>query len=85
MHYVYILISQKDPSKHYVGLTTNLDQRLSEHNTNSTGYTKKYSPWHVETYIAFRNEKLASSFERYLKEGSGHALLKKRFLPLKFN
>ena len=80
MHYVYILASLKNPSKYYIGRTTNLDTRLKQHNYGISGYTSHDAPWRIETYLAFSNEKLAESFEKYLKHGSGHAFLKKRLL-----
>lgn len=80
IHYVYILKSDKSPAKHYVGYTTNLEQRLSKHNSNQTVFSRRYAPWHIETYIGFNNKQLALSFERYLKKGSGHAFLRKRLI-----
>ncbi len=81
MHYVYILKSQKDPNRFYTGITVNLKKRLEEHNQFSNeGYTKRYSPWYVETYIGFENETLSKEFEVYLKSHSGRAFLKKRLI-----
>jgi predicted GIY-YIG superfamily endonuclease len=78
MTIVYILKSIKYPSRHYVGITENLEERLKTHNSSRVGYTKKFAPWEVETYITFKNKSLADKLERYLKSGSGHAFLKKR-------
>ena len=80
MCYVYILVSLKDPIRFYIGITENLEARLRQHNRGESGYSKRYAPWRIETYTAFSNERLAASFETYLKSGSGHAFLKKRFL-----
>ena len=80
MHIVYILKSLKDPSRYYIGLTQNLRERVATHNADDSYYSKRYAPWDIETYISFKNEKLAVNFEKYLKNGSGHAFLKKRFL-----
>ena len=81
MHYVYILASVPHPAKYYIGRTSNLALRLEHHNAGISGYSKPYAPWRIETYVAFTNEQLATSFERYLKAGSGHAFLKKHLLP----
>ncbi len=78
---VYILKSTKNPVKSYIGITQNLEQRLQEHNSGLSYYTKRYVPWDVETYIVFKNKDLAERFECYLKEGSGQAFLIKRLLP----
>lgn len=81
MHIVYILTSLKNPAKHYVGITQDLDKRLKEHNSELSYYTKRYAPWDVETYVVFKSKKAAELFERYLKEGSGQAFLVRRLLP----
>jgi len=81
MHIVYVLISEKNPTKYYIGLTENLDVRLKKHNLeHNNNYTKKYSPWKLETYISFSDIKLAEKFERYLKHGSGHVFLKRHLI-----
>ena len=81
MHHVYILVSQNSPDKIYIGITTDLDHRIAEHNGGESSYSKRYAPWRLETYVSFSNKKLAFVFEKYLKAGSGYAFLKKRFLP----
>lgn len=81
MYYiVYILISLKDSSKYYIGTTRDLKRRLQEHNNSRSGYSKRYAPWKIETYITFKNKILAERFECYLKLGSGHAFLKKHLI-----
>jgi predicted GIY-YIG superfamily endonuclease len=81
MHIVYILTSIAYPERCYIGYTTNLKNRLEEHNSEQSVYSKKYAPWHLETYVTFDDELTARRFERYLKEGSGQAFLKKHLLP----
>ena len=81
MHFVYILVSLKDPTRYYIGETEHLEARLQQHNRGESGYSKRYAPWRLETSTAFRDPRLADDFERYLKSGSGHAFLKKRLLP----
>jgi predicted GIY-YIG superfamily endonuclease len=80
MQIVYILKSDKYPRKAYVGITRDLENRLKEHNDGKSGYSKRYAPWHIETYIAFVNDSLAESFEKYLKVGSGQAFLIKHLI-----
>ena len=80
MAIVYILRCQKIPAKHYVGFTKDLMKRLEAHNALKSSFSKKYSPWEVETYITFKNEVKARVFEKYLKHGSGHAFLKKNLI-----
>lgn len=80
MHYIYILRSIKYPDQIYVGYTTNLQKRLSDHNCATTAHTAKYIPWKVEMYLAFDNKDKAIEFEEYLKSGSGRAFRDKRLL-----
>lgn len=78
MHYVYLIESVADKSRRYVGFSTDLRQRLSEHNAGKLPNTAKYRPWRLVTYVAFSSKKQALSFERYLKSGSGHAFAQRR-------
>ena len=78
MIYVYILRSQEDPERHYVGVTGDLHSRLTKHNAGDISHTSKYAPWMIKTYIAFSDEKQAFAFEKYLKCASGRAFAKKR-------
>ncbi|MCK4353021.1 GIY-YIG nuclease family protein [candidate division WOR-3 bacterium] len=79
MYYIYLLRSQKDTSKTYIGFTNNLKRRIEEHNKGKSLHTKLLSPWLLEVYIAFKNKNKAKKFETYLKQGSGHAFAKRHF------
>lgn len=78
MLYVYLLESIIEPRQRYVGITSDLERRLQEHNAGKSRHTAKYKPWQLTTYIAFSDHLKAESFEQYLKSGSGHAFAKKR-------
>ena len=80
MWYVYILRSEADQDRTYIGITGNILKRLAEHNAGTQYYTKRYLPWKVEAYIAFSNKNKAYKFEKYLKVGSGKAFLSKRLI-----
>jgi len=82
---VYILRSQRDPFRHYVGTTNNLATRLEWHNDGPSGYTLRYRPWSVVVAIEFPTEQAALRFERYLKSGSGRAFVKRHFAPVDSN
>ena len=43
-HHVYILISEKEPKRHYTGLTSDLISRLKAHNSGQLPYTAKHKP-----------------------------------------
>ena len=78
MHYVYLIESFAFPDQKYIGLTTNLKDRLQAHNEGRSPHTAKYKPWNLRTYIAFTDDKAAAKFEKYLKSGSARAFAKKR-------
>ena len=79
MYYVYILKSSIDNSK-YIGATSNLKNRLIEHNNGETKTTKSKAPYNLIWYSAFVSKELAYSFEKYLKSSSGHAFTNKHFI-----
>lgn len=78
MHYVYLLESVSAPGQRYIGVTSDLKQRLVDHNAGKSSHTSKYAPWKLVTYVAFSDRQKAEAFERYLKSGSGHAFARKR-------
>ena len=78
MHYVYLLESEAVIGERYVGLTSDFKHRLAAHNAGQSPHTSKFRPWRLVTYIAFSDQGKAEAFERYLKNGSGHAFAKKR-------
>ena len=77
--FAYILRSCSDPSKHYVGIATNPDERLDWHNEGPDGHTRAHRPWSIVVSIEFPTEREAIRFERYLKSGSGRAFAKRHF------
>ena len=76
---VYILRSEADPSRRYVGITNDLDARLAWHNSGPCGYTRQHRPWTVLVSMEFPDESSAARFEKYLKSGSGRAFAKRHF------
>lgn len=77
--HVYILASEVDPRRHYVGVTQSIATRLNAHNSGRCPHTANHRPWRFETVIAFRSLRKASAFERYLKTHSGRAFASKHF------
>jgi predicted GIY-YIG superfamily endonuclease len=73
MHYVYLLKSLARSEERYVGSTTDLRERLADHNAGRSSHTAKFKPWTLVTYVAFSDKSKAEQFERYLKSGSGHS------------
>lgn len=78
---VYIIRSDRDPSKHYTGITNDLQSRIDWHNHGSCGHTTAERPWSLVVSIEFPTERTAYRFEKYLKSGSGRAFAKRHFSP----
>ncbi len=73
MKYVYLLQSVNHPDHCYIGLTSNLKNRLAEHNAGKSQHTAKFRPWETVVVIRFEDDARAAEFEQYLKSGSGRA------------
>jgi len=54
MQYVYLLKSKSHPKERYVGCTTDLKQRIVDHNQGRSPHTAKFSPWELVAYFAFK-------------------------------
>jgi len=80
MFYAYILQSVDHPSQFYRGHTSNLKQRLAEHNAGRCPHTSKFAPWKLKFYAAFEELDRAQHFEAYLKTGSGHEFARRHLL-----
>ena len=79
--FVYILRSNADPNRHYVGITSDVERRLDWHNTGPSGVTVHHRPWSLVVSLESTNATTAARFERYLKTGSGRAFAKRHFGP----
>jgi len=75
MAYVYILKSAKFP-KTYVGSTTDIQRRISEHNSGKHFFTKRYLPWVVVYSEEFSELSTARKREKYLKSVAGRRFIK---------
>ena len=73
--YVYILKSLNHDFI-YVGFTTNLRKRFSEHNNKEELSTKHYAPFDLIHYEAYRNINDAKRREEYFKTTKGKTTLK---------
>jgi len=79
MIYVYILYSKRS-DKYYIGLTTNVNRRLEEHNNPLVynKYTAKHLPWELKVFFKCsdsRGEGL--SIERFIKNQKSRLFLEK--------
>jgi len=57
MKFVYLLQSLSHPTQRYVGMTSDIDNRLVAHNAGQSTHTAKFRPWKLVTYFAFSDEK----------------------------
>jgi putative endonuclease len=74
MFYVYVLHSTRDWG-FYIGYSTDLRRRLSEHKDGASRATSYRGPWNLIYYEAYVKETDAGR-ERYLKSGDGRELLR---------
>jgi len=82
MFYIYILFSQ-DADLHYVGHTNAPEERLKQHNNNSTDkFTGKYSDWKMLALFQCgeaRSE--AMKIEKFIKKQKSKKMLLKLIDP----
>lgn len=75
-YFVYILFSTKD-KKLYIGYSTNLEQRIIEHNAGRVTSTKNRKPLMLIYNEVFIDKDDARARERFLKSGFGREQMKK--------
>ena len=78
--FVYVMVSEVDPDRHYVGLTSSVPTRLAGHNSGGSQHTARYRPWRLIVSLEFATQPSAAAFEQYLKTGSGRAFAKRHFV-----
>ncbi|MBN1986740.1 MAG: GIY-YIG nuclease family protein [Prolixibacteraceae bacterium] len=64
---VYIIQSEKDDS-FYIGFTSNIEQRLSYHNSGKSRYTSRKMPWRLVYTEEFSTRSEAVKRERFFKK-----------------
>ena len=75
MAYVYVLKSLKN-GKRYIGFTTkSLNERMHQHKSGSTKWTKHNGPFELVYQEEYVDEAEARKRERFLKSGQGRKLL----------
>jgi putative endonuclease len=76
MYYVYILKSETT-GRYYVGYTSSLEDRLSNHNSGRNISTKPGVPWKIVHSEQFEGKNLAWLRERQIKSYKGGEAFKK--------
>jgi len=82
MKYVYLIRSNAHPNQRYIGITSDLEKRLSVHSSGGSVHTSKFKPWKLITSLAFSEDSKALAFERYLKTGSGTSLRQEKIMVI---
>ncbi len=77
-YFVYAIKSEVD-GRIYVGMSEDVERRLSEHNKGKTRSTKGYRPWIKIYQEALPSRADARKREVFLKSGQGKEYLKKWF------
>ncbi|MGO3262522.1 MAG: GIY-YIG nuclease family protein [Mesonia sp.] len=80
MHFVYVLYSFKF-DRFYIGMTKDIEQRLSEHNSKRNTSTKAFVPWKVVHREEYSTQAEARLREKYLKSASGRRWRKNNIRP----
>jgi putative endonuclease len=75
---VYIL--KCSDARFYTGCTSDLDDRMKRHKAGEVPATRDRLPVNLVTYIVFSEKQKAYDFEKYLKTGSGRAVMYKRLV-----
>ena len=75
---VYIL--RCSDGEFYTGCTADLEDRMKRHHAGEVPATRDRLPLILVTYIVFSEKQKAYDFEKYLKTGSGRAVMNKRLV-----
>jgi putative endonuclease len=73
--YVYVLRSESD-NGFYIGYSTDLKRRLSEHARGTSLATKSRGPWKLIYYEAYTEREDAEGREKFLKSGARRRFLR---------
>jgi len=77
MYYTYVLLSKAD-NKLYVGYTSDLKKRLTDHQDGKVISTRTRRPFELIYYEACRDKTDAIMREKYFKTGFGRRFLSHR-------
>ena len=66
MHYVYMLYSES-LGKHYIGIASDIERRIRQHNSALKGFTRVGRPWVLVHTEVYQSKSEAPKREKYLK------------------
>ena len=75
MYYTYA-IKSRERNYIYVGLTSNPDRRIAEHNNERERTTRSYAPFETIIIEQYQTRLEARKREKYLKSGIGKEFMK---------
>ena len=76
MFYLYILHSE-NLNSFYVGVSSNVEERLSRHLSNHKGYTSKTKDWIIVYTESFETKKEALKREKIIKNWKSKLMIQK--------
>jgi putative endonuclease len=76
-YYAYVLRSVNFP-RNYIGFSSNIENRLEQHNSGKTTSTRPYKPWVLMFYEEFETKLEAIKREKWLKSGIGREFIKSK-------
>jgi len=76
LHYVYFLQSKKDGS-YYIGVTSNIEIRLKEHNSGLSKSTAPKRPWILVRVEKYPDIKTAYQREQFIKAKKSRKIIEK--------
>ena len=71
MYTLYLLKSEKF-NRHYIGVSSNVETRLKQHNSGKTKSTKPYRPWKLVYVEKYETKTEAMKREYFLKKPIGY-------------
>jgi putative endonuclease len=73
--YTYVLRSINF-ERNYVGFTSNIEERIKQHNSGKTKSTRPYKPWELLFCEEHNSKEEALDREKWLKSGIGREYIK---------
>jgi len=80
MYFVYVLKNEQT-ERIYIGMSADVERRLTEHNNGNVRSTRAYRPWILLFKKEVGERKLARQEEKRLKSGYGREEIKKYMRP----
>ena len=77
-YYCYILYSPAT-GRTYIGISSDVEKRLKEHNAGRSGYSKKYKPWVLISTESYKDRQEARVREKYFKSSTGRKKIAKLY------